>query len=130
MQLAQLEDWIAGLPEPDREPLARLRALLVEDRRQARAEMLATFDSPRYARFVRRFAGILRNRLGVRTPAALALAPDLVERRHASLQRAARKIGPGAPPAAYHRQSGPQEVTSSFIRVAICGFSKLSCAMT
>src|SRR5205823_14785928 len=60
-------------------------------------------DLPRYARFVRRFGSLLRNRLGVRTPPALALAPDLVERRHASMRKAARKIGPGAPAAAYHR---------------------------
>jgi triphosphatase len=103
VQLAQLEDWIEALPAPDREPLARLRALLVEDRRAARAEMLAAFDSPRYARFVRRFGSLLRNRLGVRTPPALALAPDLVERRQESMRKAARKLGPGAPAAAYHR---------------------------
>jgi CHAD domain-containing protein len=103
VQLAQLEDWIAALPEPDREPLARLRELLADDRREARAEMLAAFDSPQYTRFVRRFGSLLRTRSGVRTPAALALAPDLVERRQASMRKAARKIGPGAPPAAYHR---------------------------
>ena len=103
VQLAQLEDWIEALPEADREPLARLRALLVEDRLEARAEMLAAFDSPRYARFVRRFGSLLRTRRGVRTPPALALAPELVERRQASMRKAARKIGKGAPPAAYHR---------------------------
>ena len=103
VQLAQVDDWIAALPEPDREPLGRLRALLAEDRRAARAEMLAAFDSPRYARFVRRFGSLLRTRRGVRTPAALAVAPDLVERRHASMRKAARKIGPGAPAASYHR---------------------------
>src|SRR5262249_19378386 len=103
VQLAQLEDWIAALPEPDREPLARLRELLEDDRREARAEMLSAFDSPQYARFVRRFGTLLRTRSGVRTPAALALAPDLVERRQASMRKAARKIGPGCLPSAYHR---------------------------
>ena len=103
VQLEQLEEWIEALPELDRKPLARLQALLSEARAEARGEMLAAFDSPRYGRFVRRFGALLRGRRGVRTPAALAVAPDLVELRHASMRKAARRIGPGAPAARYHR---------------------------
>jgi triphosphatase len=103
VQLLQLDGWLEALPEEDREPLAALRALLGEARAEARREMLAALDSPRYERFVRRLATLLRTRTGARRPPALAIAPDLLERRHGGLWKAARRIGPGAPPAAYHR---------------------------
>jgi CHAD domain-containing protein len=103
VQLEQLDGWIEELPEPDRAPLARLRALLAQERAGARREMLAALDSARYDRFVRRFGTMLRTRTGSRTPPALAVAPDLVERRHRALRKAARRTGPGAEPAAYHR---------------------------
>jgi CHAD domain-containing protein len=103
VQLAQVDEWLALLPEADREPLGRLRALLVEEREAARTEMLAALDSPRYDRFVSRFAAVLRTRSGSRTAAALAVAPDLVERRHASLRKAERRARRTAEPEAYHR---------------------------
>jgi CHAD domain-containing protein len=103
VQLAQLDGWIADLPEPDREPLARLRLLLTEDRGLARAEMLAALDSPRYARFVRQFASVVRSRTGSRTPAALEAAPDLVGQRQRVVLKAARRIDPESPATDYHR---------------------------
>jgi len=103
VQLEQLDGWIAALPDADREPLKRLRELLDGDRRQARAEMLAAFDSPRYARLVRRFGAMLRARSGARRPPALEAAPELVERRHRALRKAARRITPRAPADDYHR---------------------------
>jgi CHAD domain-containing protein len=103
VQLEQLDGWLEELPEPDRAPLARLRGLLDEERAAARVEMLKALDSARYERFVRRFGTLLRTRTGSRTPPALAAAPDLVERRHRALRKAARRTGPGAEPAAYHR---------------------------
>ena len=103
VQLAQLDVWVDALPEPDREPLARLRALLVDERVKARVEMLQALDSPRYERFVRRFGAMLRSRAGTRTVAARTAAPDLVESRQRALWKAARRIGPGAEPPDYHR---------------------------
>jgi CHAD domain-containing protein len=103
VQLEQLDGWIEALPEDDREPLLRLRALLVEERDAARRTMLVALDSPRYDRFVRRFGSLLRTRSGARTAPALQAAPELVERRHRGLRKASKRIGPEAEPAAYHR---------------------------
>jgi CHAD domain-containing protein len=103
VQLAQLEEWIRALPEEDREPLTRLRALLTLERVQARIAMLEAFDSPRYAGLVRRFGSMLRSRSGARTAPALQIAPDLVEGRHAALAKAMKRIGPAAEPSLYHR---------------------------
>jgi CHAD domain-containing protein len=103
VQLAQLDSWIEVLPEADREPLARLRALLVDERVEARREMLQALDSARYARFVRRFGTMLRSRTGTRTPAARASIPELVGRRYYGLRKAARRLGDGAEPTDYHR---------------------------
>jgi CHAD domain-containing protein len=103
VQLVQLDEWTEGLPEADRPPLVRLRAVLVEERAEARAAMLQALDSPRYERFVRRFGAMLRGRTGVRTRPARAVAPDLIEGRHRGLRKAMRKIGDGTNPEAFHR---------------------------
>lgn len=103
VQLEQLDEWVAALPEPDQDPLTRLRALLVDERAQARAEMLLALDSRRYERFVRRFGTMLRSRSGTRTSPVLATAPDLVERRHRALRKAKRRVGREDEAAAYHR---------------------------
>jgi CHAD domain-containing protein len=87
----------------DMSELAPLRALLEEQRAQARVDMLHALDSPRYARLVRRFATMLRSRSGSRTAAALAVAPDLVAGRHRALRKAMGRTGPEAEPAAFHR---------------------------
>jgi triphosphatase len=103
VQLEQLDEWLALLPEADRGPLTRLRTFLQEQRSGARAEMLAALDSRRYESFVRRFGSVLRSRSGARSPAALAVAPDLVERRHRSLRKAKRKAVRSGDAATYHR---------------------------
>jgi CHAD domain-containing protein len=103
VQLEQLDDWIRALPEEDREPLTRLRALLSSERVRARNAMLQALDSARYTRLVRRFGAMLRSRSGARTASALEAAPALVEGRHAALAKAKKRIGPKADPSAYHR---------------------------
>jgi len=103
VQLQQLDAWTAALPDEDAAPLNRLRELLLKERAEARHEMLAALDSRRYERFVRRFGKMLRSRSGSRTAAVLAVAPELVERRHRALRKAAWRIGPAAQPADYHR---------------------------
>jgi CHAD domain-containing protein len=103
VQLVRLDEWVAAVPPQDREPLTHLHALLAEERARARAEMLQALDSARYERFVRRFGSMLRTRTGGRTPAGLAAAPDLVERRHRAVRKAMKRIDQNAEPAAYHR---------------------------
>jgi len=103
VQLEQLDEWTATVPEPDRAPLERLRALLARERTEARSEMLQALDSPRYERFVRRFGAMLRSRSGTRTAPALTSAPDLIARRHRELRKARRRIGADAVPGEYHR---------------------------
>jgi CHAD domain-containing protein len=103
VQLAQLDEWVGAAPEPDKEPLSRLRGLLVSEREQARAEMLEALDSARYERFVRRFGTMLRSRTGSRTDPALSAAPDLVEGRHRALRKAMKRARRDGEPASYHR---------------------------
>ncbi|HEX6663746.1 MAG TPA: CHAD domain-containing protein [Gaiellaceae bacterium] len=103
VQLAQLEEWLEEVPEPDREPLARLRALLTEERARARATMLEALDSKRYERLIRRFGAMLRSRSGARTPPARGAAPELVERRQAAVRKAIKRIDPDADATEYHR---------------------------
>jgi CHAD domain-containing protein len=98
-----LDVQLGHLEESDSEPLARLHALLREERTRARAAMLEALDSTRYERFVRRFGAMLRSRSGTRTVAARTAAPDLVERRHAAMRKAMKQIGPAAQPSEYHR---------------------------
>lgn len=103
VQLVQLDEWVAAAPEPDKEPLDRLRGLLVSERERARAEMLQALDSARYERFVRRFGAMLRSRSGSRTDAALSAAPDLVEGRHRALRKAMRRARRDGEADSYHR---------------------------
>jgi triphosphatase len=103
VQLEQLDEWLALLPEADHAPLTRLRTFLEQERSSARAVMLAALDSRRYERFVLRFGRVLSSRSGTRSPAARAVAPDLVDGRHLSLRKAKRKAVRSGAPAAYHR---------------------------
>jgi triphosphatase len=107
VQLEQLEGWLTALPEPDREPLAALRALLQARRRDARAALLDTFDSRRYEVFVSRFGRMLRARprrlVGHAALPARAVAPDLLESRYRKLRRRGDRLGLDSGPAEYHR---------------------------
>src|SRR3954454_18820119 len=64
VQIGELSRWVDGAPEADRPALARLSALLENQRVEARASLLQALDSPRYERFVRRFGSTLRSRSG------------------------------------------------------------------
>jgi CHAD domain-containing protein len=103
VQLAQLDEWAEALPEPDRAPLDRLRALLLAERGTEREVMLEVLDSRRYDVFVRRFGRMLRAGRGTRTPLARAIAPELIECRHRAVRKAVKRIGPDSPPSDYHR---------------------------
>jgi CHAD domain-containing protein len=107
VQLEQLDEWVAAAVEEDRAPLERLRRLLVEQRVDARAAMLAGFESRRYGTLLRRFERMLRLSRGGRAAAARvpvrSAAPDLIERSYKAVRKAARRIGPESPPEDYHR---------------------------
>ncbi len=87
-------------------PLDEVRALLVEQRRHARGELLAALDSARWDRLVTNLCGLvtapLPRRAGVRDPATLRV-PDLVEARHRATLKAARRARRSGVVADYHR---------------------------
>ena len=107
VQLEQLEGRLFEVPEPDRKPLAAVRALLEAKRSAAREAMLEALDSRRYELFVGRFGRLLRSARGRASgPAslpALAVAPDLIEERFRAFRKSAEKIGVDSPTADYHR---------------------------
>ena len=103
VQLAQLDEWAELSPEVDRAAVAPLRALLRDQRADARAKMLLALDSPRYERLVRRFGRMLRARSGARTAPARAAAPELVLRRHRKLRGYTKGVARGGDPDAYHQ---------------------------
>lgn len=107
VQLEQLDEWLATIPEADRDALGALRALLDEQRAAARTEMLAALDSRRYELFVGRFGRMLRTgrvtRSGPSAQPALAVAPDLIEGRFRPFRKGGDRIGPGSNPGDYHR---------------------------
>jgi len=107
VQLEQLESWIEAAAPEDRTPLEGLRSVLEAQRAGARGEMLEALESRRYDSFVRRFGRTLRARHATRSgPAslpALAVAPDLIEARWASVRKAAKQLGQSATAEDYHR---------------------------
>jgi CHAD domain-containing protein len=107
VQLEELDRWLGQVPEVDREALASLRSLLVAERGEARASLLAVLDSRRYEAFVGRFGRLLRTRQPrLSVPGALparAVAPDLLEARFRKLRARGDRISPRSEPVEYHR---------------------------
>ncbi len=107
VQLEQLDQWLAALPEADRQPLDALRTLLDEQRAAARTEMLAVLDSRRYQGFVERFGRTLRSgrtpRSGPPAVPARTAAPELIESRFRRFRKAAARIDQQSRPTEYHR---------------------------
>jgi CHAD domain-containing protein len=107
VQLEELDGWLRGLPQADREPLAALRGLLEAKRSDARAALLEALDARRYEAFVSRFGRTLRARpRRLAGPAALparAVAPDLLQSRFRKLRVRGDRIGPASDPSDYHR---------------------------
>ena len=107
VQLEQLDEWLAEVPEADREALGSLRSLLEDKRREARAAMLEALDSRRYEAFLGRFGRFLRARsrrsTGAAAVPALSVAPDLIEARFRKLRSSGDRIGPTSEAAELHR---------------------------
>jgi triphosphatase len=107
VQLEQLDSWIDAAAPEDRGPLEALRSVLGGQRADARREMLEALESRRYDSFVRRFGRTLRarhaTRSGTASLPALAVAPDLIDARWASVGKAAKHIGRSATAEDYHR---------------------------
>jgi CHAD domain-containing protein len=107
VQLEQLESWFAALPREDGDPLEKLRSVLAAQRAEARQEMLAALDSERYESLVHQFGNALRagetnGPIEASFP-ALALAPDLIDARWASVQKSAKRLGRSSHADDYHR---------------------------
>ena len=88
------------------EAYAPLRAQFEAARREARAEMLAALNSPRYEALIEGTAGALRgapDSAGLGAERAILAAPKLLRRTHRQLRRSVRKLGEDASPEDYHR---------------------------
>jgi triphosphatase len=107
VQLEQLDGWMSEVPDVDRVALSSLRALLAEERSEARAAMLEALDSRRYEVLVGRFGRWLRARRRLGSgPAgvpARAVAPDLLEGSYDRLRARAERIDSGSEPSELHR---------------------------
>jgi CHAD domain-containing protein len=107
VELGQLDEWAAALPEADRQAIDALRQLLEEQRAAARTELLAALESRRYRAFVERFGRMLRSeriaRSGPSAVPARVAGADLIESRFRPFRKAAERIDPLTEPADYHR---------------------------
>ena len=98
----------AAMVEPGQQDLwADLTSLLVAERETARAEMLAALDSARWDRLRNGMTAMVlqgphRRSTATRLP-ALAVVPDLIGSRHASVVKAARRAKRSGEAADFHR---------------------------
>jgi len=95
VQLERLEEWARELPEQDKGALDELAGLLEHERDAARRDLLSCLESSRYERLVSGFGAMLRQgpprrSSSARAP-AIAVIPDLVEARHRSATKAAKR---------------------------------------
>lgn len=95
VQLQDLDTWCEVLPGDHAHALDRLRHLLAVHRREVRALLLQALDAPRYERLEDGLRSLVdhpaaRRGAGAAVP-ALAALPGLVEQRHRSAVRAAKR---------------------------------------
>jgi len=101
------EEHLLPLPEGTEPPLDNLRAVLMEERQQARAVLLRALDSPRYERLSTGLASLAQQGAARRTDEyhvpAVVVVPGLVGGRYRSTSRAARQARRSGRPADFHR---------------------------
>jgi CHAD domain-containing protein len=103
VQLAQLQDWRASLPEPDRAALDALSNLIAEQRVQARTELLAVLDAERYSQFVASAEHV--QQIASETPSLELLdleAPRLIRRAYRKLRKLGDTLDAQSPPVELH----------------------------
>ncbi len=95
VQLERLEEWAGELPEEDKGALDELAELLGHEREAARDELLSCLESSRYERLVSGFSAVLRQGpppcSATTSALAAAVVPDLVQSRHRSAVKAAKR---------------------------------------
>jgi triphosphatase len=105
VQLEQVRAWQPTVDPADAAALDALIRLLEERRAASRERLLKLLDSPRFEQFVAGFTAMLQRgptrRAGARRP-VLAVAPELIARRHRKVRRLGRRIGRESPPEEYH----------------------------
>ena len=107
VQLERLAQWLEEVPDEDRGALADLARVLHSERDQGRETLLAALESVRYERLVTSFTTMLRQGPSRRSPAirlpALSVVPGLIDERHRSATKAARRAKHSGAPADFHR---------------------------
>lgn len=107
VQLERLTQWLDEVPDEDRGALDDLARVLHAERDQGRGELLAALESVRYERLVASFTTMLRQGPSRRSPAirvpALSVVPGLIDDRHRSATKAARRAKHSGAPADFHR---------------------------
>lgn len=106
VQLERMAEWRTAFPPERAHLLDSIETLLRRRRTAARKRMLQVLDSRRYERLCARFGAVLRSGppksfAAGRVP-ALAVAPDLVERRYRKVRKLGDRIRKSSPPEAYH----------------------------
>lgn len=95
VQLERLDQWARDLPEEDKGALDELARLLERERDEARSQLLSALDSARYERLLTSYTAMLRQGPSRRSAAArapaVAVVPDLVQARHRSATKAAKR---------------------------------------
>jgi CHAD domain-containing protein len=107
VQLERLEEWKQEAPEEDRAALTDLSGLLERERSESREHLLSCLDCARYERLVASFTTMLRQgpsrrSATARVPAVTAV-PDLVDARHRSTVKAARRARRSGDLGDFHR---------------------------
>ncbi len=107
IQLEWMNAWSGDLANEDQQYLDDLGQALRRRRWRARRDMLRSLDLRRYDRLVVRIADILRKgpprRLRAAKAPALAVFPNLIDQRHASVETAGKRIRPNSSVGSYHR---------------------------
>ncbi|MBV9913277.1 MAG: CHAD domain-containing protein [Sinobacteraceae bacterium] len=105
LALAEIEAFIATLPEPERQALKPLQQHLIEERIQARQRMLELLDSESVRVAFERLTQILARPAGAGDDAAIMavnVAPTLLRTRFRKLRKDADALQPDSSMATYH----------------------------